>query len=181
MSVDPSALTARQMAGPLAVDFFTRGYRISGHISTRVKTVGDMLNDRLSSYMQLSDVYISRITNPGEITAFYAYSQLLKENLLFAIVSQEESFSKVGRTVSYFGKKRAHAWLALPTFEIEGDFLVTGRSADFEAYLAKGVDEYIPIQNATARVATMPHITFSGEAFLVNRKNIDLFCLQDQE
>ena len=172
-------MAQRRTSTLLPVDFFTRGYRISGHISTRAKTVGDILNDTLSSYVQLSDVYISRVTNPAEIVATYGYSQLLKDNLLFAIVSVEESYSKAGRAVSYFGKQRRPAWVVLPTFEIEGEFLVTGRSADFASYLAKGVDAYIPIQKGVARVASKPEITFNGEAFLVNRKNIDLFCLND--
>ncbi len=170
-------MARHSVTGLLPVDFFTRGYRISGHLNTRAKTVGDTLNDKLNSYLQLIDVYIARVNNPGEIIASYAYAQLLKDNLLFAIVSAEESFSKAGRSVSYFGKQRHKAWLALSTFEVEGDFLMTGRSADFEAYLAKGVDAYIPIQDGVARVSAFPEITFGGEALLVNRTRIDLFCL----
>jgi hypothetical protein len=136
-----------------------------------------MLNDRLSSYVQLQDVYMARVDNPGEIIVSYSYAQLLKDNLLFAIVSAEESFSKAGRSISYFGKQRRRAWLALATFEIEGHFLMTGRSADFEAYLAKGVDAYIPIQDGIAQLSGQPDISFSGEAFLINRTQIDLFCL----
>lgn len=162
----------------LPVDFFTRGYRVSGHVDIRSKTVGDTLNDPLTSYLELADVYIARTNNPGDIIASYRYSQLLKDNLLFAIVSEEESFSKRGRSVSYFGKQKYKAFLALSTFEIEGDFLITGRSADFEAYLAKGIDWFIPIQDGIARVSEYPNITFSGEAFLVNRKCIELFCLE---
>ncbi|MBN1934828.1 MAG: hypothetical protein JW934_09195 [Anaerolineae bacterium] len=170
--------TTRNVSTLLPVDFFTRGYRISGHIDTRAKTVGDLLNDPLSSYIELNDVYIGRANNPGEIIASYRYSQLLKDNLLFVIVSEEESFSKRGRSVSYFGKQKFRAFLALSTYEIEGDFVVTGRSADFEAYLAKGIDAFIPIESGIARLSNHPDITFGGEAFLVNRKCIDLFCLE---
>lgn len=170
-------MVRHSVTGLLPVDFFTQGYRISGHVSTRAKTVGDTLNDRLSSYVELQDVYIARVDKPGEIIVSYSYAQLLKDNLLFAIVSAEESFSKAGRSVSYFGKQRTKAWLALATFEIQGFFLMTGRSADFEAYLAKGVDAYIPIQDGVAQLSGHPDISFSGEAFLVNRLQIDLFCL----
>jgi hypothetical protein len=170
-------MARHSVTGLLPVDFFTQGYRISGHISTRAKTVGDTLNDRLSSYVQLQDVYIARVDNPGEIIISYSYAQLLKDNLLFAIVSAEESFSKAGRSVSYFGRQRRKAWLALATFEIAGYFVMTGRSADFEAYLAKGVDAYIPIQDGVAQLSGQPDISFSGEAFLINRTRIDLFCI----
>jgi hypothetical protein len=170
-------MAKKDVAGLLPVDFFTRGYRISGYIDTRVKTVGDILNDQLTSYLELSNVYISRASAPGQIVVTYEIAQLRKDGLLFVIVPVEESRSKVGRSVSYFGKQRYQAWLALPTFEIDGHFLVTGRSGDFYAYLAKGVDAYIPILNGVARVTALPDITFGGEAFLVNRSAIDLFCL----
>ncbi len=169
----------RTASALLPVDFFTRGYRISGHVDTRAMTVGDLLNDPLNSYIALDDVYIGRANSPGEIIASYRYAQLAKENLLFAIVPEEESFSKRSRSVSYFGKQKFKAFLALSTFEIEGNFSIAGRIADLETYLVKGIDAFIAIQNGVARVSNYPDITFSGEAFLVNRKGIDLFCLSE--
>ena len=62
-------MARRPTSGLLAVDFFTSGYRISGHVSTRAKSVADMLNERLTSYLALENVYISRISSPGDIIA----------------------------------------------------------------------------------------------------------------
>ena len=91
-------MARRTAAGLLPVDFFTRGYRISGHVSTRFDSVGDMLNDRLTSYLEIEDVYISRISSPGNIVATYAHAQLRKSNLLFAIVPGRESLSRATRS-----------------------------------------------------------------------------------
>lgn len=172
---------APQISGLLPIDLFTRGYRISGYIDTRAATVGDILNDPLKSYIALDDVYIARSSNPGEIIASYRYAQLTKDNLLFTIVPEQESYSKRSRSVSYFGRQKFKAFLALSTFEIEGDFSIAGRMADLETYLVKGIDAFITIQNGVARVSSYPDITFGGEAFLVNRKHIDLFCLSETE
>jgi hypothetical protein len=128
----------------------------------------------------LNDVYISRVDNPGEIVAAYGQAQLRKDSLLFAIVPSKERFVQAGRAVSYFGKQQYSVWLALPTFEIEGKFQMTGRAMNLEAFLTKETDEYVTISEGIARATTWPEITFSGEVFLVNRKSIDLFCLGEE-
>jgi len=46
-------MVKRATTGLQPVEFFTLGYRISGYVSTRTKSVGDMLNDRLKSYLDL--------------------------------------------------------------------------------------------------------------------------------
>jgi hypothetical protein len=172
-------MARRTTAGLLPVDFFTRGYRISGHVSTRLHSVGDMLNDRLTSYMEIENVYIARISSPGDIIATYAQAQLRKSNLLFAIVPGKESLSRATRSVSYYGKQRLPIWIALPTVEITGELQVAAVSFDLETYLAKSTGDYLAVLDATARAALYPDVTFSGEAFLVNKHCIDLFCLGD--
>ena len=167
------------VSGLLAVDFFTRGYRVSGHISTRVKTVGDILDDRLLSYVELDNVYISRIINPGEIVAAYPLAQLHKSSLLFAITSSEQRLSKVARSISYFGRQSVPVWLALPTFEIEGKLQTAGLSFDLSMYLAKAPEDFMIVAEGVARVAARPEVTFGGEAFLVNKTRVDLFCWEE--
>ena len=171
-------MAKRSVSGLLAVDFFTPGYRVSGHVSTRAHSVADLLNDRLKSYLELEEVYISRVNNPAEIVATHGHAQLLKDSLLFAIVPGRESLSRMTRSVSYFGRQRLPVWLALPTFEIVGELQVTGvTSFDLEAYLAKSIGDYVPVVNGIARATNWPDVRFEGEAFLVNERRIDLFCM----
>ena len=173
-------MSQQSVAGPVVVDFFVHGYRISGRLITRGKAVGDLLNDQLRSYLELRDVYISRINSPAEIAATYSHAQLHKDSLLFAIVPGKERLAQVGRTVSYFGRHRRHVWMALPTFEIEGELQIAGMSFDPGAFLATGKSDYIPILDGTAQTTIWPDITFSGDLFLVNKKDIDLFCLREE-
>jgi hypothetical protein len=174
-------MAKRSVSGLIAVDFFTPGYRVSGHLSTRAKSVADMLNDRLTSFLDLEEVYISRINNPGEIVTTYARAQLRKDNLIFAIVPVRESLSRMTRSVSYFGRQRHPIWIGMPSFEIEGDLQATGvTSFDPEAYLAKSTGEYLSVVNGLARATIWPQVTYGGEAFLINRDLIDLFCLGEE-
>ena len=157
-------MTRRSVSGLLAVDFFTHEYRVSGHVSVRSQTVGDLLNDKLQSHLELNDVYISRIIHPAEIVATYAEAQLRKDSLLFAIVPANERLSRAARSTSYFGRRLLRVWMGLPTFEIKGDLEVTGMSVDWETYLAKIIALHIPLLNATARPTISPDVTFEGEA-----------------
>jgi hypothetical protein len=169
-------LARRMASGLLAVDFFINGYRVSGHVSTHVRSVADMLNDTLYSYLELQEVYISRITHPADIIATYSHAKLRKETLLFAIVPIRESLSKAARSVSYFGRERLPVWLALPMFEIEGEVQTMGVPFDLEAFLAERSGQYVAITDAIARPTNAPDTSFSGEALLVNQRCIDLFC-----
>jgi hypothetical protein len=174
-------MARRTIAGLLPVDFFTRGYRISGHVSTRTQSVGDMLNDRLTSYLEIENVYIARISSPGDIIATYSQAQLRKDNLLFAIVPGKESLSRATRSVSYFGKQRLPVWISLPTVEIEGELQVAAIKFDLEMFLTQSTGDYLAVLDATARAALYPDVTFGGEAFLVNKHRIDLFCLGEDK
>jgi hypothetical protein len=170
-------MARRSIAGMLTVDFFTESYRISGHISTRGKSVSDQLNDRLRSYIPLEDVYISRISDPGDIVVAYPRAHLRKDRLLFAIVPVEESFSKITRSASLFSKQQIPVWLALPMFELSGQLRPPGIQFDVDVFLADTKGDYITVLDGSARATAAPDITFDGEAFLVNQGQIGLFCV----
>lgn len=168
----------KELLGPpmLTADFFVENYRISAQVDTRARTLGDILNDTLTSYLTLYNVYLSRVTAPSEIIARYTEAQLRKERLYFVIVPTNEARSKVSRSVSYFGHISYQAWLTLPSYEIEALFRMSAQT-DLHTYLVKGAENFLTIHSPTARVSIAPHLTFSGEAMLVNKTHIDLFCL----
>jgi hypothetical protein len=58
-----------QRGGLLAADFFTAAYRMSGHVDAGKRRLADILSDRLSDFLLLQDIYVSRIYRPGEIVA----------------------------------------------------------------------------------------------------------------
>jgi hypothetical protein len=72
--------------------------------------------------------------------------------------------------------------MALPTFEIEGDLQLAGlMSTDLEVWLTKEGEEFIPVVDGVARATIHSDITFGGEAFLVNKRHVDLFCLGEEK
>jgi hypothetical protein len=169
-------------AGPkgyVTVDFFTGDYRISAQINARNRTVNDILNDKRVSYIEVFDVYTSRISQPGYIVGSHHVALLRKDAISLAIVSAEESRPSGQRAYRYGGKLLYQVFLTLPSVEVQGKVRSTGK-LDLHSFLVTNVDDFVILTEPMARVANFPDNTFSGEAFLVNRLLVTMFCTSEQ-
>ncbi len=155
-------------------DFFIHNYRVSAQVDTRHRTVNDLLNDRLTSYLELFDCYVSRADQPGRIVAHYPQAMLRKDGISFVIVPEEQSRPSGQRAYSYVGRSRYEVFLALPFFEVTGEMFVPGK-LDLHHLLIKEIEQFFLIGVSTARLALKPDITFEGEAFLVNKERTEFF------
>lgn len=155
-------------------DLFIHNYRVSAQVDTRHRSMNDLVNDRLTSYLELFDSYVSRVDQPGQIVAHYPQAMLRKEGISFIIVPEEQSRPSGQRAYSYLGRSRYQAFLAMPFFEINGELLIQGK-LDLHHFLIKEVDLFFPLGGGTARLALAPDITFEGEAFLVNKERTEFF------
>lgn len=162
----------------LSADFFTTTHRISGRISTRHK-LADALNDRTTSFLELRDAYVSRISHPGEISSTYSMSSLVKDNIMFVVIPREEGIITERPTYALFGKQSYDVFLTTPSFEIRGTLEAIGK-LDLKALLASGTEQFMTLTKASAVVALFPNITFSGEAILVNKAWIQLLCVNQE-
>ncbi len=159
----------------LSADFFTATHRISGRISTRHK-LADALNDRTTSFLELWDAYVSRISHPGDISATYSMSSLVKDNIMFTVVPRKEGIVTERPTYALFGRQTYEVFLTVPSFEIRGTLEAIGK-LELKALLATGTEQFMALTDASAVVALYPDITFAGEAILVNKAWIQLFCI----
>jgi hypothetical protein len=155
-------------------DLFIHNYRVSAQIDTRHRTMNDLVNDRLTSYLELFDSYVSRVDQPGQIVAHYPQAMLRKDGISFIIVPEAQSRPSGQRAYSYMGRSRYTAFLALPFFEVNGEMLVHGK-LDLHHFLVKELDQFFPLGAGTARLALAPDITFEGQAFLVNKERTEFF------
>jgi hypothetical protein len=155
-------------------DLLIHNYRVSAQVDTRHRTMNDLLNDRLTSYLELFDCYVSRVDQPGQIVAHYPQAMLRKEGISFAIVPEDQSRPSGQRAYSYMGRSRYEVFLALPFFEVKGEMFLPGK-LDLHHLLVKEIEHFFPIGAGTARLALKPDITFEGEAFLVNKERTEFF------
>jgi len=67
--------------GRVTADFFTSSYRFSASIIVYKRRLIDVLSDRITDYLDLVDIYVSRINNPGSIVATYHKGSLVKNEI----------------------------------------------------------------------------------------------------
>lgn len=155
-------------------DLFVHNYRVSAQIDTRHRTMNDLLNERLTAYLELFDSYVSRVDQPGHIVAHYPQAMLRKNGISFVIVTEEQSRPSGQRAYGYVGRSRYEAFLTLPFFEVKGEMFVPGK-LDLRHFLVKEIEPFFPIGAGIARLAFGSDITFEGEAFLVNKERTEFF------
>jgi hypothetical protein len=155
-------------------DLFVHNYRISAQVDTRHRTMNDLLNDRMASYLELFDSYVSRVDQPGRIVAHYPQAMLRKDGVSFVIVPEVQSQPSGQRAYSYSGRSRYKVFLALPFFEVKGEISMTGK-LNLHHFLVKETEQFFPIGTGTAALTLASDITFEGEAFLMNKERTEFF------
>ncbi|MFQ5612926.1 MAG: hypothetical protein ACE5H9_12415 [Anaerolineae bacterium] len=166
-SIRPSLLTA---------DFFTADYRLSASVNVANRRLADILSDRISDFLEVRNVYVSRINSPGQIIGTYPQGALIKSHINFVVLPTEADGLSKDHTYPAFNRQANPAFMTLPSFEIRGKLQVTGK-LNLRALLAIGTKKFMPLLQATATAALHPDISFSGPVILVNKVAIEVFCL----
>jgi hypothetical protein len=164
--------------GRVTADFFTGSYRFSATVLVYKRRLIDILSDRTTDYLDLIDIYVSRINNPGNIVGTYKKGSLVKNEINFILLSSEtESISKD----RFYAPNRVSLpiFIAVPSFEIDGKFQWLG-DLEVKKILATDTQRFLPIMNATARNASYPDVTFQGPALLVNKVRVQVLCIGDK-
>jgi len=165
-------------AGKVTADFFTGSYRLSATVLVFKRRLIDMLGDRTTDYLDLVDIYISRINSPGNIVATYQKGSLVKREISFIVLSSEtESISKD----KFYAPNRVSVpvFVTVPSFEISGKFQWLG-DLEVKKIMATDTQKFLPILEGTARNAHFPEVAFQGPAVLVNKDQIHVLCMGDR-
>ncbi len=166
--------------GLLAADYFTTAYRMSGHVDTGKRRLADILSDRLSDFLLLEDIYVSRIHKPGEIVAYYKSGSLIKSQITFVVLPTEADGLSKDHVYHALSRQMKEVFITVPSFEIKGSLRIVGK-LDLPALLSIGTDKFMPLLNATASSSLLPEVQFSGPVILVNKASVELFCVTDKD
>ncbi len=163
--------------GRVTADFFSGSYRFSASVVVYKRRLIDVLADRMTDYLDLVDIYVSRINNPGEIVATYPKGSLVKEQIDFILLSSETEGTSKER---FYVPNRATLpiFVTVPSFEIQGKFQWM---TDFEVkkIMATDIHKFLPVLEGTATNAYFPQVTFQGPILLVNKIKITLLSVGD--
>ncbi len=168
-------------SGWLSADFFTHSYRISGQVDVRRKGLFEMLSDPMTAFVQLEDAYVSPVDRPGEITASYSASNIVKANLTLVIVAQRDEV--IPRKQSYGMYAGAHlqrVFLTLPALEVQGYLRLSAR-VDLRRILSLEAESFFAVLDGRANASIRPDVVFTGGGFLVNKQHVGAFCLSEED
>jgi hypothetical protein len=163
--------------GMLTADFFTHSYRISGRIGVGASGIYGILGDKTSIYMELEDAYVSRINDPAKIVAHYGLSALRKERISFIVLNRREEGVSVVRGVTRYTQTKSYpVFCTVPFFEIRGKIEVHGKIDTLTSVLVQAMGQFFPIFESTASASLFPDVGFTGEAIIVNKDAVEIFC-----
>jgi hypothetical protein len=161
-------------------DFFSQGYRVSGMFVSDNRTLSDVVYDLTTNYIRLQDAYLSPITDPAKISAYYRTTILNKASLDFVItIDQKDGLRRDQRFT--LGQYKFKIFLTVPFFQITGTLHSLNRIFNPRSYLGSDAGSFITLINVTATCTFNPRVQYQGGAALVSRDNIGFFGEQALE
>lgn len=163
--------------GRVTVDFFTDSHRFSASVVVYKRRLIDVLGDRMTDYLDLVDIYVSRNNQPGEIVGTYPRGSLVKDEINFIMLSSETQAISKER---FYSPTRVSLpiFVTVPFFEISGQFQWMG-DLDVKKILTAETQKFLPILNASAANPFFPDVSFQGPVALVNKSRVNLLCISD--
>jgi hypothetical protein len=181
--IDRPAMTDKVVSlsrkGYLSADILTENYRISGEVPLKGAPLVDMLNDKLSSFIRVENIYISPVHDPTVFTAQYPIGNVRKDTIAAVILAREED--GIARHSIYQSKPDAPILFSLFTvtkgFEVRGGLKLPSPT-DIDNMLLQSLDPFITVFRATAKLTARPEILFTGGAIVLNRNFTNIFCVE---
>lgn len=154
-------------------EFFTYQHRIAGAVRLGGLRLTDVLNDDLTSLVELRRLEVTRHLTPGKVVASHASALLDKKGILFAFGGTE---SGEATERSFFRHVDTTEWdvlVTVPFFELRGKFHVRG-TGDLKTKLLAWTGQFIPLTEAEAVFTLYPEVSFAGDVIIVNRAHIEV-------
>jgi len=156
-------------------DFFTHQYRISGKVGTKGQRLTDVLDDELSSTLELRDVEVTRIITPEEVVTSHVSALLEKERIVFVVERMAGTDMTERRFYRHVDTTEWDVFLTVPSFELSGRMHVRG-TGDLRTMLLTWTRRFIPLTRATAVFTLFPEISFAGDVIIVNKSFVEVVC-----
>jgi hypothetical protein len=168
------SVVRRLPSGRVTADFFTPSYRFSASVLVYKRRLIDVLTDRLTDYLDLVDIYVSRINNPGDIVATYPKGSLVKQEVVFIMLPDEVEGTSKER---HFGVRDLFSiFVTVPSFEIKGQLQWGSSDLDLKKLLASETQSFLPLLEVNAANSLFPQVVFQGPLALLNKAKIQVLC-----
>ena len=160
----------------IPVDFFTKNHRFSANVDISALNVIDSLNNAMTDFLEVKDLYVSRINQSGEIVDTCQTAALAKANIAFAIIPNEHDALTHDHRYHFSKAKTADVKLSVAGFEIQGELEITCKP-ELNAILTMGTNNFMSIFSGQAVHCSHRDLHLEGSAILVNKSAISYFGL----
>jgi len=165
--------------GFVSGEFLTRTYRISGEVSLQTGPLLDQLNDINALFITLERMFISPLLDPATLTGNYEEGEVRKDILGIVVLNQLRDGLPM-REGRYIGRDHVDrkVLIVVAGFEVRGA-LRLHPSVNVPNFVRTTPEDFIPLFNASATLTARRDIVFEGGAILVNRTEIEVFCMTE--
>ncbi len=155
----------------IVADYFTQGYRVSGALTEKSRSLSDIIYDRNTSYLLIQAAYLSPITDPAKITGYFESTTVAKINLDFVLTIDQKDGLRLDQQYT-LGTLGFNVSLIVPFFEIRGRLPTPGRTLDPRVFLTNQAGVFVTLLDVTARCTFSPDVSYQGGVALINTAKI---------
>ncbi|MFQ5854283.1 MAG: hypothetical protein ACE5LU_01370 [Anaerolineae bacterium] len=158
------------------VELITHEHRFTAKVYTHGQRLLDMLNDRTTDYLKITDAEVHRYSDPEKSIAVFPTAIIRKEDLHLAIIPGEDHEAPTQRLFGYVQKSPYHVFLTVPGYEVRGVmYLTIQREPDPIHVLESHARKFFAVTGATASQAWTGEDVLSCPVVMVNKDSLSLF------
>lgn len=164
----------------IGADFFTSGYRIVGKFAVPNTGLTGLINDPMTSFMEISDARLARLHMPTKLVEHYEVVRVVKPKLFAICLARREDLGPQGLARGGYVRLFEYEMrIITDVYEVSGTLEWTGRF-DFSAIMLEGTRDFIALYNATLTAILIPGLKVESPAILINRKHLSVLGLKTQ-
>lgn len=163
----------------ISADFFTPSYRIVGKIAIPSTGLIGLMNDPMTSFMEIHDARLARLHMPTKLVDHYESLRLVRSQVFAICLARREDISH-SATRSGYGRIYEYPLLITTSvYELTGTVEFSGRF-DVSVVMVDGKSDFIPLYNTNLTAILIPALKVDSPAMLFNRKQVDMLALKSQ-
>lgn len=164
----------------IPADFYTPSYRIVGKVLVPNTGLMGLVNDQLTSFMEIVDARLARVHMPSKLVDHYEVVRIVKSQIFaIALTRREDIGPQALARGGYVRLNQYPVRIATPVYELRGTLEWAGRF-DFSTIMIEGTRDFVPIYNSALTAVLIPALKVESPALLFNRRQVDLLALDSQ-
>jgi hypothetical protein len=164
----------------ISADFFTSSYRIVGKLSVPGSGLMGVMNDQMTSFMEIQDARLARLHMPTKLVEHYELVRLVRSQVFAICLARREDLGPAGMARGGYNRiNEFSVHISTQVYELTGKVEWPGRF-EFSAIMVEGHREFVPIYDAHLTAILIPALKVDAPAMLINRSHVDLLGLKSQ-